>query len=74
MTARSGPSFALQGSSYVLLARADQLELAATVRELIAIYQDEIRGGVAAPLSEQPDCIMRAVRTLRKLETLAGAS
>jgi hypothetical protein len=74
MKARIAPSFALQGSSYVLLARADQLELAATIRELIEIYQDEIRGGVAAPLNEQPDCIMRAVRALNKLETLAGAS
>jgi hypothetical protein len=73
MKAHSASSFALQGSPYVLLSREDQLELAATLRELIDIYQDEIRGGVPCALHTQPECILRAHRALRKLEILAGA-
>ena len=53
--------------TYMPLYAYDRAELINTLKEMVEIYQDEIRGGMPMRFKDQPDCIKRAMIILEKV-------
>ncbi len=45
-------------------------EAVASLRELVSVYGDEIRGGVPMPMEDQPTCIRNAMEVLIRVDLL----
>ena len=54
-------------NTYMPLFAYDRAELINTLKEMVEIYQDEIKGNVPMKFKDQPDCIKRAMTILEKV-------
>jgi hypothetical protein len=52
---------------YPPLGPLERTELIETLREMVEIYQDEVKGGVPMKFRDQPTCIQRAMTILKKI-------